>query len=86
LHQIKGSIFLIQGQYDSALEEFNKTLDFFRIEKQREFEKNLVEDPNEFEEEWSEIEIKFNLSLCLLCKQVILYLSQGIRRCIRVGQ
>ncbi len=32
--------------YEKGLVEFNKTLDLFRVEKQKEFEKNLIDDPN----------------------------------------
>ena len=35
MHQIKGSIYLLLGDFEESLKEFEKTLHFFRIEKKR---------------------------------------------------
>ena len=42
MHQIRASIFLLLGLFDKSLEEFEKTLHYFRIEKQQELEKQFV--------------------------------------------
>ena len=33
-------------------------------------EKQFIEDQQEFEDEWSEVEIKFNLALCYIAMKV----------------
>jgi tetratricopeptide (TPR) repeat protein len=70
MHQIRASIFLLLNDYQQAITEFESTLRLFNIEKTKEMEKHFIEDSEEFEDEWSEVEIKFNLSLALLCLQV----------------
>ena len=45
----------------------------------KEKEKHFIDDSEEFEDEWSEVEIKFNLSICLLCLGVQLCLFRNIR-------
>ena len=70
MHQLKASIYLILQEYDSAEVEFIETLRLFGQEKQKEMERHFIEDSEEFEDEWSEVEIKFNLALCHLCRGV----------------
>ena len=48
MHQIKASIYLLIEDYDKSLEEFEKTLHYFRLEKKREMEKQFIEDQQEF--------------------------------------
>lgn len=67
MHQIKASIYLLLGEHQQSIREFQRTLELFNSEKAREMEKHFIEDSEEFEDEWSEVEIKFNLSLCHLC-------------------
>lgn len=71
MHQIKASIYLILKEYQQAIKEFESTLKLFNVEKTKEMEKHFIEDSEEFEDEWSEVEIKFNLSIALLCLQVL---------------
>ncbi len=70
MHQIRASIFLLLEDYQQAITEFESTLRLFNIEKTKEMEKHFIEDSEEFEDEWSEVEIKFNLSLALICLHV----------------
>lgn len=71
---MRGSIFLLLGDFHSAIDSFEKTLALFNAEKQRELEKHYAEDSEEFQDEWSEIEIKFNVSLCYLGLRVFVYI------------
>lgn len=78
MHQLKASIYLLLGEYDQAEMEFGETLRLFGEEKQKEMERHFIEDSEEFEDEWSEVEIKFNLALCHLCRAVPLTLLRTI--------
>ena len=53
MHQLKGSIYLLLGEYQVAAREFEKTLELFNAEKMKEKEKHFIDDSEEFEDEWS---------------------------------
>ena len=53
MHQLKASIYLLMGEYQPAIREFNKTLELFNVEKLKEKEKHFIDDSEEFEDEWS---------------------------------
>jgi hypothetical protein len=36
MHQLKASMYLLMGEYQVALREFNKTLELFNVEKIKE--------------------------------------------------
>jgi hypothetical protein len=55
MHQLKGSIYLLLGEYRQAMVEFSRTLELFNVEKTKEMEKHYIEDSEEFEDEWSEV-------------------------------
>lgn len=44
MHQIRASIFLIFGDYQQAITEFESTLRLFNVEKTKEMEKHFIED------------------------------------------
>lgn len=69
-HQVRGSIYLLMGMYEPCIAEFKLALKYFREEKRKEIEKQYIEDPQVFEDEWSEAEIKFNIALCALAAKV----------------
>ena len=79
VYQMVANINIMLGDCQEALDELTVCLGLFQKEKQKELAKQFVEDLDEFEEEWSEIEIKYNMALCYLHMKV----THNLLRCLR---